>query len=283
MRSRVSHLNRYQGTANIQVTGDPAEGRSGGGLFSPEGYVVGVCNWAERNDWHEGTYAAPATIREELDSRQLSAIYLATNERPIRIPTNETSPAPASLASASSAPAFASPPLPGPRPSMPPLPGPAGRDVAADWLPGSSAPLPGPAANTVANNNTAENRTVGNNGADNNVVRASAETPVLSSAMSPTAMPAHEQAALGEIRRYMKEGAEIVCIVRPRGIDGKSQVIILDHASPEVVKRLSELSTENGNAGSASEHSEKQRPVYTSLELTQPRRVLLEWSSPAAK
>jgi hypothetical protein len=50
------------------------EGRSGGGLFSADGLVIGVCNAADPMD-HEGFYAALGSIQEELDNNQLTYIY----------------------------------------------------------------------------------------------------------------------------------------------------------------------------------------------------------------
>ena len=78
--SRVTSLDKYLGPANLQVTGLPVEGRSGGGLFSAEGQVVGVCNAADPSD-QEGLYAALATIHAELDQSQLSFVYNPGDQR----------------------------------------------------------------------------------------------------------------------------------------------------------------------------------------------------------
>ena len=50
-------LNRYVGPPTVQVEGQPIRGRSGGGLFSSEGYVIGVCNAADPSE-KEGMFAA---------------------------------------------------------------------------------------------------------------------------------------------------------------------------------------------------------------------------------
>ena len=60
--ARVSHvttIDKFLGPPNLQVAGQPVQGRSGGGLFSAEGYVIGVCNAADPED-DEGLYAALA-------------------------------------------------------------------------------------------------------------------------------------------------------------------------------------------------------------------------------
>jgi thiol-disulfide isomerase/thioredoxin len=72
--SQVNKLNKYQGPPNLTVAGQPVEGRSGGGLFSPEGYVIGVCN-AREPEQQEGLFAAPAAIYAELDHDQLAFVY----------------------------------------------------------------------------------------------------------------------------------------------------------------------------------------------------------------
>lgn len=72
--SRVTSLDRYMGPANIEVAGQPVEGRSGGGLFSPEGYLIGVCNAADKEE-NEGLYAALPVIHAELDRVKLAWLY----------------------------------------------------------------------------------------------------------------------------------------------------------------------------------------------------------------
>jgi len=58
----------------IQVSGAPVGGRSGGGLFSSEGYLIGVCNTADpqRNDGH---FVPPHIIRQVLDSCDLASVH----------------------------------------------------------------------------------------------------------------------------------------------------------------------------------------------------------------
>ena len=58
----------------VQVSGAPVSGRSGGGLFTAEGYLVGVCNTGDpsRNDGH---FVPPQMIRHILDQMNLADIY----------------------------------------------------------------------------------------------------------------------------------------------------------------------------------------------------------------
>lgn len=52
----------------------PKQGRSGGGLFTTDGYVAGVCNFAEPRGNH-GLYATPRSIYDLLDRNSLMALY----------------------------------------------------------------------------------------------------------------------------------------------------------------------------------------------------------------
>ncbi|HEY2147266.1 MAG TPA: trypsin-like peptidase domain-containing protein, partial [Pirellulales bacterium] len=78
---RVNSLDRFRGPPNIEVSGQPVQGRSGGGLFNSQGQVIGVCNAADPTD-NEGMFAAQGSIYKELDRAGLSFIYQAGLRRP---------------------------------------------------------------------------------------------------------------------------------------------------------------------------------------------------------
>ncbi|MBN2215764.1 MAG: trypsin-like peptidase domain-containing protein [Pirellulales bacterium] len=88
-RSRVRAKNKFLGPPNLQVDGQPVEGRSGGGLFSAEGYLIGVCNAADPTD-NAGLFAALASIHSELDRVNLSYVY----QHPSGQPSGRWSPLP---------------------------------------------------------------------------------------------------------------------------------------------------------------------------------------------
>jgi S1-C subfamily serine protease len=71
---RITAINRYMGPANIECTGMPVQGRSGGGLFSDDGYVIGVCNAADPSEG-KGLYAGLEAIQNELDKQHLAVLY----------------------------------------------------------------------------------------------------------------------------------------------------------------------------------------------------------------
>lgn len=72
--SRITGIDRYVGAPNIEVAGQPVEGRSGGGLFSADGYLIGVCNAADKRD-NEGVFASLPAVQWELDRIGQRRIY----------------------------------------------------------------------------------------------------------------------------------------------------------------------------------------------------------------
>ena len=190
LATRVTNVDRYQGPPNIEASGAPIEGRSGGGLFNSNGQLVGVC-FAADYEGNEGLYTALESIHDELDRLNLSDVYRGA-----------ASPATSSLsADPSHSPATtATPPIVrGQEPMQPVMP------LAAN----DAAP---PTALASAN---------------------SIET----SATAPAGLKPVEQAALEEIMRRTTD-SEVVCIIRPHDPSGQSEVITLQHVSPEFVRSL---------------------------------------------
>jgi hypothetical protein len=70
----VNKFNQHKNASNLEIAGAPIDGRSGGGLFSQDGYLVGVCNAADfKGDI--GIYAGPGAIHWQLDRLQLGRLY----------------------------------------------------------------------------------------------------------------------------------------------------------------------------------------------------------------
>jgi thiol-disulfide isomerase/thioredoxin len=64
----------------IECTTAPKQGRSGGGLYTTDGYLAGVCDFAEPRGNH-GLYATPASIRHVLDRNNLQLCYAPVDRK----------------------------------------------------------------------------------------------------------------------------------------------------------------------------------------------------------
>jgi thiol-disulfide isomerase/thioredoxin len=108
-RTHITSLDKYAGPPLIVANGQPVTGRSGGGLFSAQGRLIGVCNAADPQD-NEGLYAALGSIYAELDRFHLAHLYRPGAEHSLASSQPPTSPdGPASVAP-SSGPAGSRPP-----------------------------------------------------------------------------------------------------------------------------------------------------------------------------
>lgn len=86
----VTALNRYLGPDNIECTGQPLQGRSGGGLFNSEGDVVGVCVAVDPRD-KRGLYAGLKVVHGLLKEHDLADLIpeSALPADPVIVQTNE--------------------------------------------------------------------------------------------------------------------------------------------------------------------------------------------------
>lgn len=75
LETKIADIDRYDGPANLVCTTDPQSGRSGGGLFSATGELVGVCSCADRKQ-HEGLYMAYEPISKLVKSLKLQSILM---------------------------------------------------------------------------------------------------------------------------------------------------------------------------------------------------------------
>lgn len=100
-QSNITSVDKYRGPPNIEVAGEPVVGRSGGGLFTTNGELIGICNYADPQD-NEGIYASLATIHWELDRigqrriYQRESVAVAQNQAPSQSPAAHRS-APAAV------------------------------------------------------------------------------------------------------------------------------------------------------------------------------------------
>ncbi len=280
--SRITSVNRYNGPPNLQVAGQPVQGRSGGGLFTRDGLLIGVCNAADPQD-REGFFAALGSIHAMLDAHNLAFVYQAAESAVVaqggsadRDAKNKTSqPARAGgsvelLAERTGGPdgvgvvneqACGAPYRPGstgPRlPGDPPfrfasvssgsrllgaMSGMASADSAAAGL-ANALSASGVSASTVSTSSDATR-------AGTSIARATGGFPP-GAGQGNTQWPGISQpsgaelAALGAVRSALNEGGEVILIVRSRrDPQARSQVITIDNPSPEFLRQLaSEAST----------------------------------------
>ena len=218
--SRVSSVDKYLGPANVQVAGQPVQGRSGGGLFALDGTLLGVCNAADPED-NEGLFAALPSIHEHLDEAGLAFVYRHV------YPGTENE-------LAGNADRSTVPHLPDAMPAFS-----FDRRDRADAVPTASSGPRSPAE-----------------GVDPLIVDQTERrnpTPLLSQAIEDGKqiqnLSAGEQALLDHVREHGGD-AEVICIVRPRGASqAESEVFMLQNASPHFVERLSKVH-EQGNVTS---------------------------------
>lgn len=70
----VTAVNKYDGPDNIECTGTPVQGRSGGGLFNADKQLVGVCIAAVMDE-PLGVYAHVFAVHKLLDKNKLTHLY----------------------------------------------------------------------------------------------------------------------------------------------------------------------------------------------------------------
>jgi thiol-disulfide isomerase/thioredoxin len=182
--SRVTAIDKYLLPPHLIVAGQPVQGRSGGGLFSGEGLVIGVCNAADPHD-RDGIYAALGAIHAELDRLGLSEMCL-----------QDADPASGNVLAATRDPVAMADQMPPAR----------GQSSPASLVPTSDKGAP-----------------------------ASQAMP------GRQRLTPAEEATLAELRK-LSDAAEVICIVRPLDDPrAKSEVIVIDRASPEFLRHVSDL------------------------------------------
>jgi thiol-disulfide isomerase/thioredoxin len=202
--THVTSINRYVGAPNLQVAFQPLQGRSGGGLFTPEGWVVGVC-YAADPEAGEGLFTALPALCEELDHVGLSFVYRAGRNQELGEPVQ--------LTAADSQ-------------------WPASRGQPSDFGDCNRALVSGqnaPSGRLI--------KPVNDSLVDREVQPATMTTTALSDHKSQPLSP-DESAAIQALRDEA-QGAEVICIVRPQGNpQGDSEIIVLNHASAGFLQQL---------------------------------------------
>ena len=213
-KSQITSIDKFVGPPNVQVAGQPASGRSGGGLFTADGLMIGVCNAADPMD-NEGLYAALASIHAQLAQSGITPIL----ERPLSAAGGQTLVAQAA---------------PPPMPQRMPLGNGEGHPSASQpYRPGSTSSA-GSGAAAIASAVSSTAATSGQRGP------MAPAMPVASQPVSQ--LPERERAALDEIRSA-QGWAEVICVIRPLDDPkAKTEIIVLDRASPGFIEQLTAAS-----------------------------------------
>ncbi len=88
---KVTSINRYHGPDNVECSGVPAVGRSGGGLFNQNGEIVGVCSAADRKE-KRGIYAGLEPIHQILKKSKLDELLQEKGLASIDLPSEGIQP-----------------------------------------------------------------------------------------------------------------------------------------------------------------------------------------------
>jgi thiol-disulfide isomerase/thioredoxin len=239
--SRITAVDKYLGPSNLQVAGQPVQGRSGGGLFAIDGTLIGVCNAADPAD-NEGLFAALPSIHDQLDETGLSFVY--RNVYP----------------SGGLDVAAAGPHLPNMPAEMPDVS--FDRRDRSDAVPtASTGALPDDVSISMPAAAAAAATTASATSAP--LASGRAEAP-------PATLSAGEAALIDHVRQHGGK-AEVICIVRPHGAaDTSSEVFVLKGARPDFVDHLSRA--HHGHAADAAHQPPQSRSDVAVLPTANPVR-----------
>jgi hypothetical protein len=228
----------------IQVSGAPVGGRSGGGLFNDNGFLIGVCNTADPI-CDDGHFVPAEIIRKILDQQKLSLVYknpslknsksnnlsaeqinnqinnqINDKHQLAAIPKNLNSLSNDNITSAESS---TPQPFASPRPAIAkPLLPVASQAEIYDSQPNSQS-MPSKNSNSNLNSNYS----------------LSNSNSKISAAPNTNNLTPIEKATLSEVKRRVQDGDEVILIVRSkRNLETPSDVIVLNNTSEQFIDSL---------------------------------------------
>ncbi|MGQ9562390.1 MAG: thioredoxin domain-containing protein [Thermogutta sp.] len=247
---KITAIDKYLGPSNIEASRAPLVGRSGGGLFSNEGFLIGVCNAADP-PLNEGIYLALREIHRSLDQLNLAFVYRwdtsaarpAENFEPAQ-PTQFLTSQQASAkdtssrieTSLNSSSVGRGNAITSSTPQSMPL-SPTGLRVTPEDLTlasGLPLPIPSPA--------TAEERPHASVSEFTEQQDHGLLPPVVPVALSHrSVLSPEEQATLEEVLRRQASGRNVVCVIQATEQDvSKSEIIIIRNPSPQLLLSLNQ-------------------------------------------
>lgn len=205
---RVTCLNRYNGPDNIECTGVPVQGRSGGGLFDTAGRLIGICIAADQRD-QRGLYSGLQPIHELLAEAKLSHLCPQTEPRLTAdsLAARETAVDADRLKSRNAAATTVEEPA-----------------FDTDDLAATTEDLPSPFASAKGSSESEESPS------RPKLAAAAIGIPVTPAMNTPDAASQVDP----------REESEVVCIIRPlNNPRGASRVVIINRASSKFLSQLS--------------------------------------------
>lgn len=268
MRGSLRSINQYLGPENLVVEGEPMDGRSGGGLFTYDGYLVGVCNAADP-ERKEGIYAAYPSIHKHLDKANLAFIYRGQD----------------STALASSSP----PTMQGNRPRLDGATGQrATENTEREVRPGTLPGIPGvPRGGAVPRSLSPPEMTMAAAGAPRAAGAALPAESLAAGQMPAGSLAAGQMPAAAaldaNIAQLQAQGAEVICIIRPRmDPNAKSQVVVLERPSRGFLDQLLQERTDQGNRQMTQLRVPVERRLHPERVVAPPSAVPVSGVSPRA-
>jgi len=266
---RITAIDKYLGPSNIEASRAPLVGRSGGGLFSNEGFLIGVCNAADP-PLNEGIYLALREIHRSLDQLNLAFVYRWDTTATRLTEGSQSSPAAALTASNQPGEKYASPLSGGSlaHPSMPP--GDTASPLHTQFGRTASPALgASPEAITIANglplpipspvSGDGESRMIGSDDTGQRSVGSSV-TPVAFT--NQCELSAEEQATLEEIMRRQAGGHHVVCVVQATDADtARSEIVIVRQPSPQLLRALNQTGVTMVLPGDLAKASQGKQPL----------------------
>ena len=265
--SQITGVDKYLGPPNLVTSGQPVQGRSGGGLFSQDGLLIGICNAADPAD-DEGIYASLPTIHWELDRVGQRRIYDRRTENALAGLAG-----PAAMAAGANrglnGGAASAPLMPRTMPAANSLAGPQGPEGQLGFdrssMGAQGQPVPGAGrASTGTGSNLAAAAPLAPTAGPSQLGLASARslaaTPGPAGLSPPLAPETTSQPGtrLADSRANAFPKTEVICIIRsPSDPRGGERVMVLDNPSVELISQLERAS--RGAAAAAEIASRVQR------------------------
>ncbi len=241
--SAVTTVDRYLGPANVQVAGRPVVGRSGGGVFSSEGYLIGVCFAADPTA-DEGLYRAHRAVHTLLDKNNMAYIYRQPGATAVAIGEAGLGSTGANASGTNGAMGTAGASSNGPGPNSgfarPAQDDPFGASGALANVPAINADnLPEMPGEPMPIGRMQPTSVPSSRG----LARGENREAVAAAAVAGGNLTRSEEALLDEIRGRA-DSAEVICIIRSPG--AQSEILVLDRASPALMEQLQAQRRANG-------------------------------------